>query len=110
MTPPFVPSPPDSLRQSSSSESSKDEKDEKDKEGDGKGPSRLHYTKVWLSALKMGYSRTDLADMPYGEVVFDLAALNEDREEASRKAKEQVDRDGVEVRDATQEDIRTMLG
>lgn len=58
----------------------------------------------------MGYSRRDLADMAYGEVIFDLAAMNEDREEAAQRAKRQVDSDGVEVRDATQEDIRSMLG
>lgn len=47
----------------------------------------------------MGYTRRELALMPFGEVIFDLAAMN----------------DGVgehepDVADATQEDIRTMLG
>lgn len=95
MTPPFVPYPPDSLRQAESS-SSEDE--------DDKGPDRLHYSKVWLSALRLGYSRHDLALMPYGEVIFDLAAMND----ATPIKKEQ--EADVAVSKATQQDIRTMLG
>lgn len=67
-------------------------------------PSRLHYSKVWISALKLGYTRSDLAVMPYGEVIFDLAALNDGRE-----PKDEEDT-SVSVTKATQEDIRTMLG
>ncbi len=89
--PPFVPSPPDSLRRRGSS-------------GDEPAPSRLHYSKVWLSALRMGYSRRELAVMPFGEVIFDLAAMNDD---APDKKEQNSD---VAVRKATQEDIRTMLG
>jgi hypothetical protein len=51
----------------------------------------------------MGYSRRELAVMPYGEIVFDLAAMND----SSPTRHEQEPADGV--RDATQEDIRTML-
>ena len=89
--PPFVPSPPDSLRQRESS-------------SDDAAPSRLHYSKVWLSAMRMGYSRRDLAVVPYGEVIFDLAALNDGVD------REQEDEPRVTVTKATQEDIRTMLG
>jgi len=42
--------------------------------------------------------------MPYGEVIFDLAALNDGRESKDEKEA------GVTVTKATQEDIRTMLG
>ena len=90
--PPFVPSPPDSLRQSESSSESEDEK-----------PSRLHYSQIWLSALKLGYSRQDLAVMPYGEVIFDLAAMNDGRPTKQEREAEVVTK-------ATQQDIRTMLG
>ena len=58
---------------------------------------------MFLAALRMGYTRRDLAVMPYGEVVFDLAALNED----TTKHEKEPD---VAVRKATQEDIRAMLG
>lgn len=40
--------------------------------------------------------------MPYGEIIFDLAAMNEDK--PTKQEKE------PDVVDATQEDIRTMLG
>lgn len=91
LTPPFVPYPPDSLRQSEDSESDSNYE-----------PSRLHYSKVWLSALRLGYTRKELAVMPYGEIIFDLAAMNEDK--PTKQEKE------PDVVDATQEDIRTMLG
>lgn len=42
--------------------------------------------------------------MPYGEVIFDLAAMNDD---ISTKKKQNSD---VTVTEATQSDIRTMLG
>jgi len=99
LTPPFVPYPPDSLRQAESS-SSKDE----DEDEDDKGPDPLHYSKVWVSALRLGYSRRELAVMPYGEVIFDLAAMND----ATPIKKEQ--EADVVVSKATQQDIRTMLG
>lgn len=54
----------------------------------------MPFTQAFLAAMRMGYTRRDLALMPYGEVVFDLAALNEEH--------------GVAM--ATQEDIRSMLG
>lgn len=81
---PFVPYPPDSLRQRES-KSSRD--------------TRLPFTQVFLAAMRFGYSRRDLAAMPYGEVIFDLAASNEGSHEAEER---------VEM--ATQEDIRSMLG
>lgn len=84
--PPFVPYPPDSLRQRES------------KSGSG---TRLPFTQVFLAAMRFGYSRRDLAVMPYGEVVFDLAATNEGANEEEAPA-------AVEM--ATQEDIRRMLG
>jgi hypothetical protein len=58
-----------------------------------------------VGALKLGYSRKELAVMPYGEIVFDLAAINDGRE--ATKNEQEPD---VAVTDATQEDIRTMLG
>lgn len=64
----------------------------------------MPYTQVFLAAMKMGYSRRDLAVMPYGEVVFDLAAMND-----VGQTKQEQDA-GVTVRKATQDDIRTMLG
>ena len=91
-----MPYPPDSLRQAESG-SSEDE--------DDKGPDRLHYSKVWLSALRLGYSRHDLALMPYGEVIFDLAAANDER-----PTKKEQEADVTNVTKATQQDIRTMLG
>lgn len=97
---PFVPSPPDSLRQLGKQQD-KDEKDEKESSDE---PDRLHYTKVWLSALRIGYSRRELSVMPYGEIIFDLAAMND-----ARPSKQEEDTD-VTVRKATQEDIRSMLG
>ena len=42
--------------------------------------------------------------MPYGEVIFDLAAINNDRQ------KEQEQASDVTVTKATQADIRSMLG
>ena len=59
---------------------------------------------MWVSALRLGYTRSDLAVMPYGEVIFDLAALNDGGESKDEKEA------GVTVTKATQEDIRTMLG
>jgi hypothetical protein len=56
---------------------------------------------VFLAAMRFGYSRRDLAVMPYGEVVFDLAAMNEGANEEEAPA-------AVEM--ATQDDIRSMLG
>lgn len=58
-----------------------------------------------MGALKLGYSRKELAVMPYGEIVFDLAAINDSRE--ATKNEQEPD---AAVTDATQEDIRTMLG
>ena len=60
---------------------------------------------MWLSALRLGYSRRELAAMPYAEIIFDLAAMNDTR--SSTKKEEETD---VTVRKATQEDIRSMLG
>ena len=59
---------------------------------------------VWVAALKLGYTRRDLADMPYGEVIFDLAAMSGGRQP------EQETNSGAAVSMATQEDIRSMLG
>lgn len=81
---PFVPYPPDSLRQHESKSSS---------------GTRLPYTQVFLAAMRFGYSRQDLAAMPYGEVIFDLAAMNEGADDSTES-----------VSMATQEDIRSMLG
>ena len=83
--PPFVPYPPDSLRSHESKSSS---------------GTRLPFTQVFLAAMRFGYSRRDLAEMPYGEVIFDLAAMNEGAGED----------EGAGVEMATQEDIRNMLG
>lgn len=83
--PPFVPCPPDSLRQRGSSR-------------DSKATTRLPFTQAYLAAMRLGYTRADLATLPYGEVIYDLAAMNEEpSEEAS-------------ITMATQEDIRNMLG
>ena len=87
---PFVPNPPNSLRQQGNRSGSSDES------------SRLHYSKVWLAALRLGYTRSELAAMPYGEIIFDLAASND---AGSTKHEREPD-----VADATQEDIRAMLG
>lgn len=84
--PPFVPYPPDSLRSQGGRGSS--------------GGTRFPFTQVYLAALRMGYSRTELAEMPYGEVVFDLAAASEGQRGE--------DDQGVVM--ATQDDIRNMLG
>ena len=59
---------------------------------------------MWIAALRLGYTRRDLAVMPYGEVIFDLAAMND---KGTAKQEEEPD---VDVRNATQDDIRTMLG
>lgn len=59
---------------------------------------------MWVSSLRLGYTRQDLAVMPYGEVIFDLAAINDDRQ------KEQEQASDVTVTKATQADIRSMLG
>lgn len=87
------------------SESKSKNRSEKSSDDDSDEPSRLHFTKVWLAALKLGYSRQELASMSYGEIIFDLAALNEDREAAQNKSEQEPG-----VVDATQEDIRAMLG
>lgn len=58
---------------------------------------------MWVSSLKLGYSRQDLAVMPYGEVIFDLAAMNDGGSTRQEK-------DAEVVAKATQQDIRTMLG
>lgn len=55
---------------------------------------------MWAAALKMGYTRRELAVMPFGEIVFDLAAMGEEQEVEQEQ--------GVTM--ATQEDIRSMLG
>lgn len=96
--PPFVPLPPDSLRQGASSS------DDDDDDDDDEEPPRLHYSKVWLSALRIGYTRSDLAVIPYGEIIFDLAAMNDG---GPTKHGQEAD---VDVKEATQDDIRTMLG
>lgn len=64
----------------------------------------MPYTQVFIAALKLGYSRRDLAVMPYGEVIFDLAAMS-----GGTTAKNGQTGD-VAVAEATQQDIRTMLG
>lgn len=51
--------------------------------------------------MRFGYTRKDLAVMPYGEVIFDLAAMNESPNDGG---------DTESVAMATQEDIRSMLG
>ena len=86
-----MPYPPESLRKHES----------KRGKGSSGGATRLPYTQVFLAAMRYGYSRRDLAEMPYGEVIFDLAAMNEDvqREEVAE-----------DVSMATQDDIRSMLG
>lgn len=66
----------------------------------------MPFSQAFLAALRMGYTRRDLAVMPYGEVVFDLAAMNED----GQGRQEQEGASGGAARRATQEDIRTMLG
>lgn len=58
---------------------------------------------MWLAALRLGYTRRDLSVMPFGEVIFDLAAMNDD---GDAKHERELD---VTVRKATQEDIRTIL-
>lgn len=83
-----MPYPPDSLRQHESKSDS---------------GTRLPLTQVFLAAMRYGYSRRDLAVMPYGEVIFDLAAMNESS--ATDKGE-----DTTSVTMATQEDIRRMLG
>ena len=88
----FVPYPPDSLRRQGESS--------RPSSTGNHSPSRLHYTKVWAAALKMGYTRRELAVMPFGEIVFDLAAMGEEQEVEQEQ--------GVTM--ATQEDIRSMLG
>ena len=55
-----------------------------------------------MSALRIGYSRSELAVMPYGEVIYDLAALNDGQERDETTP--------PDVTTATQEDIRSMLG
>lgn len=52
--------------------------------------------------MKIGYTRQDLAVIPFGEVIFDLAAMNDGRPNEQENE--------PDVADATQEDIRTMLG
>lgn len=64
---------------------------------------RFHYTKVFHAGLRLGYTRRDLADMPYGELIFDLAAMNDADESKHEKDT------AASVKDATQEDIRTIL-
>lgn len=59
---------------------------------------------MWVSALRLGYTRRELAVMPYGEIIFDLAAMNDG---GSTKSEQTA---GVTVTKATQQDIRTMLG
>jgi len=87
-----VPYPPDSLRQSGSRQASSGER------------TRLPYSKVWVAALRLGYTRRDLAALPYGEVLFDLAATNDDTTAGQEQGPD------VTITKATQEDIRTMLG
>ena len=57
-----------------------------------------------MAALKLGYTRSDLAVIPYGEVIFDLAAMNDGAHD-----KQEIEADAT-VTEATQQDIRTMLG
>lgn len=85
--PPFVPYPPDSLRSNSESKG---------------GRSKLPFTQAFLATMRLGYSRRDLAVMPYGEVIYELAAASGDH----------LMNEGEEpsVVMATQEDIRSMLG
>ena len=51
--------------------------------------------------MRLGYSRRDLAVLPYGELIYELAATNEGNVPEEPKPK---------VVMATQEDIRRMLG
>ena len=59
---------------------------------------------MWVAALKLGYSRKELAVMPYGEVIFDLAAMSDNVADKRNNESE------VAVKRATQADIRSMLG
>ena len=60
---------------------------------------RLTHTRMWLQAIRLGYSRRELMDMTVAELLWDFEAM---------KVDEPKDNDGV--RDATQEDIRNLLG
>ena len=51
--------------------------------------------------MRLGYSRRDLAVLPYGEVIYELAAMNEGGKPSKPESN---------VVMATQEDIRSMLG
>lgn len=51
--------------------------------------------------MRLGYTRRDLAVLPYGEAIYELAAMHEDSNPKEQKPN---------VVDATQEDIRSMLG
>lgn len=61
----------------------------------------MPFTQAFLAAMRTGYSRRDLAVMPYGEFIYDLAAMNEDVGDGDGEPS---------VVAATQEDIRNMLG
>lgn len=56
---------------------------------------------MFLAAMRLGYSRRDIATLPYGELIYELAAMNEG--DAHDEPKQ-------DVAMATQEDIRSMLG
>lgn len=54
---------------------------------------------MWLQAIRLGYSRRDLMEMSVAEVLWDFEAMADD---------EPAETGGT--REATQEDIRRMLG
>lgn len=55
---------------------------------------------MWLQAIRLGYSRRDLMDMTVAEVLWDFEAMAADGAEEKKG----------DTREATQEDIRRMLG
>lgn len=61
------------------------------------GP-QLTHTRMWLQAIRLGYSRRDLMEMTVAELLWDFEAMVADEPK----------QDGG-TREATQEDIRRML-
>lgn len=56
-----------------------------------------------LAAMKLGYTRRDLFEVTYSELAWDFEAMRE------RDADNKAESDGA-VKEATQDDIRRMLG
>lgn len=71
------------------------------------GQGKLTYTSLCLAAMRVGYTRSDLFRATYSEIAWAFEAMRL-RDGGSDETEQETN--GGAVREATQDDIRRMLG